>query len=137
MDTWTCLYPPPDSVLGVQAAIRTVFFAGLPLALLGIWLPRLMLRRTTAAPPLPDALHSLARFALVLIALNVCLLAPVVGSFAVAMLLDLDAWPFSLFMLLFVIATSTAAAFGALGWTDVLRRTAQTRMLSLARPIEW
>ncbi len=137
MDRWVCLYPSPDPVIGVHYAIVTVFFAGLPLALFGIWLARVLLRRTGAPIPLPDALHPLARFALVLLALNLCVLAPAAGSIAAALLLECQS-PFSLFATLFVAATSTAATYGAMAWRDILRDTAQTRLLSLAlaKPFE-
>jgi hypothetical protein len=127
---------------GIRAALFTVLFAGLPLGLLGRWLARILTRTSTvttagaaSAPgaPMNDALHTLARFALVILTLNACLIIAPTTFIVIALIVEPGAWPLAFFAALFLAATATADARGLNAWVDVLNRTAETRTLSLAR----
>jgi hypothetical protein len=117
---------------GVRDALFTIFFCAAPLAFAGAWLARALTRQSSAAAlvPLADAIHAFARFALVLLALNVCLVLPMTMVVALQMTTDTSAWPLWLFLLLCLTTTAIADTYGLHAWRNILGRTSQTRVLS-------
>ncbi len=116
-----------DSADGMHAALLTVIFCGPPLAAIGIWLVRRLARGGVASWP---ALHGVARFAIVLLTLNIGFLVLLTIAVIVQLLVDHDA---SGYLLAYAAISWSADFFGIHAWLTIRRETHDTRPLSPVR----
>jgi hypothetical protein len=116
-----------DFAEGVRAAVLTVIFCGIPIGAIGVWLARRLVRGGAAPSP---ALHGIARFAIVLLTLNVGLLALLTALLIVQLLVDRSPnW----YLLAFAAISWFADCFGIAAWLTIRRETHNTRPLSPVR----
>jgi hypothetical protein len=118
----------PDFVDGMHAALLTVIFCGIPLGAIGIWLAT---RLSHGAAPSPSpALHGIARFAIVLLTLNVGLLVLLTAALIEQLLVEhATTW----YLLAFVATSWLADSFGINAWLTIRRETHDTHPLSPVR----
>ncbi len=117
-----------DFAEGIRVALLTVFFCGIPLGAIGSWLARRLARGGTASSP---ALHGFARFAIVLLTLNIGLLVPLTALSIGQLLVEQD--PFWYLLLAFAAISWCAGGFGIHAWLTIRRETHDTRPLSPLR----
>jgi hypothetical protein len=117
-----------DFAEGMRVAMLTVFFCGIPIGAIGIWLARRVPRGGVASSP---ALHGIARFAIVLLTLNMGLLVPLT-ALSIAQLLA-EPHAFWSLLLAFAAISWCADGFGRRAWLTIRREAHDTRPLSLLR----
>jgi hypothetical protein len=116
-----------DAADGMRAAIRTVIFCGIPLGVIGIRLARDLLRRSAAPSP---ALHGIARFAIVLLTLNLGLLVLLTAALIEELLVEHGT---SWYLLAFVAISWLVDCLGVNAWRTIRRETHDTHPISLVR----
>jgi hypothetical protein len=116
-----------DLAEGTRAAILTVLFCGVPLGAIGIWLVRRLARGGVRPPP---ALHGMARFAIVLLTLNIGLVVLLTAVLTVQLLVEHDS---SWYLLAFAAISWFADCFAIHAWLIIWRETHDTRPLSPVR----